>query len=488
MKKAILIFSICLTIGFTLKAQAPQGFNYQAVARNNSGVAVTNQSIGLKINLRQGTATGTITYSETHTATSSNIGLLNLVVGGGTVVNGTFNAIDWSAGPYFIEISMDVTGATNYVLMGTQQLMSVPYALYAANGGTTGAQGITGSTGAVGATGDAGTNGADGATGAVGSTGITGDIGATGVIGITGATGSFGSTGSTGSTGGTGIAGPTGDRYATTSSTSNDISVPSTPLTFTVDAGLAYSIGQEVIIAFSSTQQMVGTITNFNSGTGVMNVTVTTSIGSGSGLQPWSINLNGAPGPAGPVGATGSNGNNGATGATGNNGTNGSTGATGTNGIDGSTGATGTNGINGTTGATGNNGTNGSTGTTGSNGATGSTGPTGADAIFAVQFNVVNSGASAYLFDNASDYNSGSNINPAIKLYRGFTYKFNVSASGHPFIIATGTTGNTPYTVGVTNNGDDVGIITFKVPQDAPSALHYICQFHPSMTGTITIQ
>ncbi|MES2286983.1 MAG: hypothetical protein V4547_14930 [Bacteroidota bacterium] len=505
MKKAILIFSICLTFGFALKAQAPQGFNYQAVARNNSGVAVINQSIGLKINLRQGTATGTITYSETHTVTSSNIGLLNLIVGGGTVVSGTFNTIDWSAGPYFIEISMDITGGTNYVLMGTQQLMSVPYALYAANGGTTGAQGITGSTGATGLTGDQGAigvTGAVGSTGITGTTGIVGSTGASGTNGIDGIDGSTGALGITGSTGGTGIAGPTGDRYATTSSTSLNISVPTTPLTFTVETGLAYSIGQEVIIAFSSTQQMVGTITSYTSGTGVMDVTITTSIGSGSGLLPWSINLNGAPGPAGPVGVTGNNGNNGSTGATGlagSNGTNGSTGATGTNGIDGSTGSTGTNGINGSTGATGTNGINGATGSTGatgsngtngsagSNGTNGSTGPTGADATFAVQFNVVNSGASSYLFDNASDYNSGSNANPAIKLYRGFTYKFNVTASGHPFIIATGTTGNTPYTVGVTNNGDDVGVITFKVPQDAPATLHYICGNHSGMTGTITI-
>lgn len=484
MKKAILILSVFLIIGFTLKAQSPQGFNYQAVARNNSGVAVSNQSIGLKINLRQGTATGTIEYSETHTVTSSNIGLLNLVVGEGTVVSGTFNAIDWSAGPYFIEISMDVTGGTNYVLMGTQQLMSVPYALYAANGGTTGAQGITGSTGSTGST---GAQGAIGVTGAIGTTGITG---ATGVTGATGNIGTSGATGSTGSTGATGIAGPTGDRYATTSSTALNISVPTTPLTFTVETGLAYSIGQEVIIAFSSTQQMIGTITNFNSGTGVMDVTVTTSTGSGTGLQPWSINLNGAPGPAGPVGATGNNGSNGSTGstgATGNNGTDGLTGATGTNGIDGSMGATGTNGINGATGATGNNGTNGATGTTGNTGATGSTGATGADATFAIQFNIVNTG-SGYFFDNAADYNSGSNLNPAITLYRGFTYKFNLSASGHPFIISAGTSGIVPYTVGVTNNGITSGVITFKVPQDAPSTFHYICQFHSSMIGTITIQ
>lgn len=506
MKKIILIFSICLTIGFTLKAQAPQGFNYQAVARNNSGVAIINQSVGLKINLRQGTATGTITYSETHTATSSNIGLLNLVVGGGTVVSGTFNTIDWSAGPYFIEISMDVTGGTTYVLMGAQQLMSVPYALFAANGGTAGPQGVTGSTGTNGTNGTIGATGATGSVGATGAVGSTGITGTTGIVGATGDNGIAGATGSTGSTGATGIAGPTGDRYATTSSTPMNISAPSTPLTFTVQTGLAYSIGQEVIIAFSSTQQMTGAITAYNSGTGVMDVTVNTSTGSGSGLQPWSVNLNGAPGPAGPVGATGNNGSNGSngavgvTGSTGATGNNGSNGSNGSNGIDGSTGATGTNGINGATGATGNNGTNGAVGVTGSTGATGnngsngsngtngSTGPTGADATFAVQFNVVNSGASAYLFDNAADYNSGSNVNPAITLYRGFTYKFNVNAGGHPFVIATGTTGTTPYTVGVTNNGDDVGVITFKVPQDAPSTLHYICQFHSPMIGTITIQ
>lgn len=483
MKKALLVFSICLAIGFTLKAQAPQGFNYQAVARNNSGVAVTNQSIGLKINLRQGTANGTITYSETHTSTSNNIGLINLVVGGGTVVSGTFSAIDWSAGPYFIEISMDITGGTNYVLMGTQQLMSVPYALYAANGGTAGAQGTTGATGA---TGD---QGVIGVTGAVGPTGI---IGATGLIGATGDIGIAGATGSTGSTGATGIAGPTGDRYATTSSTALNISVPTTPLTFTVETGLAYSIGQEVIIAFSSTQQMVGTITNFNSGTGVMDVTVATSTGTGSGLQPWSINLNGAPGPAGPVGATGNNGSNGnngstgSTGATGNNGTNGLTGATGTNGIDGSTGATGTNGINGATGATGNNGTNGATGTTGNTGATGSTGATGADATFAVQFNILNNG-SGYQFDNASDYVSGANTNPIITLHRGFTYKFNINVGIHTFRIATGPSG-VQFNVGVSSNDITSGVITFKVPQNAPSTLYYYCTVHPSMGNTINIQ
>jgi len=486
MKKAILIFSICLTIFFTVKAQAPQGFNYQAVARNNSGVAITNQAVGLKISLRQGTATGTITYSETHTVTSGNTGLLNLVVGEGTVVSGTFNSIDWSAGPYFIEISMDVTGGTSYILMGTQQLMSVPYALYAANGGTTGAQGATGSTGPVGATGD---QGVIGVTGAMGSTGITGE---TGIMGATGNIGITGSTGSTGSTGDTGITGPTGDRYATTSATPMNVSAPSTALIFTVETGLAYSIGQEVIIAFSSTQQMAGTITNYNSGTGVMDVTVTTSMGSGALLQPWSVNLNGAPGPAGPVGVTGNNGSNGSTGATGAagsngaNGTDGVTGATGTNGTNGAIGVTGATGTNGNNGINGSTGATGNTGSAGTNGNTGSTGATGADATFAVQFNISNNGT-GYQIDNSADYVSGNNTNPTITLYKGFTYKFNISTGGsHPFRIAS-VQGGTAFNVGVSTNDVGQGVITFKVPHDAPSQLFYYCIFHPGMAGTINI-
>ncbi len=220
MKKiiAFLILNAAFLISF---AQAPQGFNYQAVARNLSGTALINQSIGMKISLRQGSSAGTIVYTETHTVTSNNLGLLNLVVGSGTPVTGTFNTINWANGPYFIEISMDITGGTAYALMGTQQLMSVPYALYAQNSGTPGTQGNTGATGAagtIGATGNSGATGLIGATGTSGSNGnngSTGATGATGTTGINGATGSSGIDGINGSTGATGTIGINGATGAT---------------------------------------------------------------------------------------------------------------------------------------------------------------------------------------------------------------------------------------------------------------------------------
>ena len=187
MKKALLLLSVSLLLNFTLKAQAPQGFNYQAVARNTTGIAITNQNIGLEISLRQGSATGTIVYTETFNTTSNNIGLINVVVGTGVVTAGTFNTINWASGVYFIEISMDITGGTSYSLMGTQQLMSVPYALYALSSG--------GTVGATGATGNNGTNGIDGATGATGTAGINGTNGTNGIDGATGATGTAGTNG-----------------------------------------------------------------------------------------------------------------------------------------------------------------------------------------------------------------------------------------------------------------------------------------------------
>ena len=102
-------------------------------------------------------------------------------------------------------------------------------------------------------------------------------------------------------------------------------------------------------------------------------------------------------------------------------------------------------------------------------------------------FQLVNSGTSAWLIDNASDYVSGSNANPTLTLTRGMTYRFNVTVSGHPFRIASSSFGPA-FTVGITNNDVESNVLTFKVPMDAPSQLFYYCMFHSSMNGIINIQ
>ena len=130
MKKFIAIFAF-LSLATGTFSQAPDGINYQAVIRDNAGAVLTNSPVGMKIAIRQTTATGTVVYEESFAPTTSAYGLVNIVVGQGTVISGIFASIDWASGPYFVEVAADETGGTNYSLLGTQQLMSVPYALYA---------------------------------------------------------------------------------------------------------------------------------------------------------------------------------------------------------------------------------------------------------------------------------------------------------------------------------------------------------------------
>ena len=112
-------------------AQAPQGINYQAVIRDNGGAVLANQAVGMKVAILQGSPSGTAVYEESFSPTTSQFGLVNVVIGQGTVISGDFTSIDWSAGPYYAEVSADETGGINYSVLGTQQLMSVPYSLYA---------------------------------------------------------------------------------------------------------------------------------------------------------------------------------------------------------------------------------------------------------------------------------------------------------------------------------------------------------------------
>ena len=131
MKKIILSLVAILTISLTSFGQAPEGFKYQAVVRDASNTILNNQAVGLRMTIQQGSIGGTTVYQETFAPITNAYGLVNLEIGTGTVVIGDFSVIDWSVGPYFIETAVDVTGGSSYAVMGTSQLMSVPYALYA---------------------------------------------------------------------------------------------------------------------------------------------------------------------------------------------------------------------------------------------------------------------------------------------------------------------------------------------------------------------
>jgi hypothetical protein len=126
---------IALIVITTINAQAPHGFNYQATVRNSSGALVINQNVLFKFNIMQNSQTSLPVYSETHQAPTDDLGQVNLTVGQGTATTGTFAGINWANGTYYLGIELN-TGS-GYVAMGTTQLLSVPYALYANSSGST---------------------------------------------------------------------------------------------------------------------------------------------------------------------------------------------------------------------------------------------------------------------------------------------------------------------------------------------------------------
>jgi hypothetical protein len=127
------LYTLILMTVFSVfcNSQIPQGISYQAIAQNNFGLPVINTAIGIKIDILNDSATGTILYSETHSKTTSLLGLYNLVIGQGATTLGNFANINWANGLKFFSISIDLSGGSNYTLVGTTQLLSVPYALCA---------------------------------------------------------------------------------------------------------------------------------------------------------------------------------------------------------------------------------------------------------------------------------------------------------------------------------------------------------------------
>jgi hypothetical protein len=416
------LYSILIALFLTINvfAQAPQKMSYQAVIRKSNNTLLASSPVGIKISILKDSATGTVVFAETYSpnpVTNAN-GLVSLEIGTGTAITGTFAAINWAIGPYFIKTETDPTGGTAYSITGTNELMSVPYALFSANGtpgpqGPAGANGTNGTngisvtnttvigdslfttlsngqiinagyvTGAQGATGAAGANGTNGTNGiSVTNTTVIGDsllitlsngqiinagyvTGAQGIQGLIGATGPQGPIGLTGPIGATGLTGATGPIGANGTNGTNGISVTNTAV-----------ISDSLFITLSNGQ--------------ILNAGYVTGTQGPQGLT-------GATGPQGPTGATGPQGPIGLTGAVG------ATGATGPQGPIGLTGATGATGLQGPIGLTG---PSGATGAQGLQGLTGAQGPAGTNGISVINSQVINDSLRITL-SNGTTINAG---------------------------------------------------------------------------------
>ena len=176
----IRLLSLVMAVTFFISsaiAQAPAKINYQAIVRNSAGTPLANGTVvSVRFQIHDTTATGPVIFQEDVSDTTNPFGLITHAIS----TNNSLTTVQWGSAPKWLEVLIDATGGTNYVDMGTSELISVPYALFAANSapgpeGPTGQQGIAGPTGANGPTGAQGLTGPTGNDGATGPTGPTGE-------------------------------------------------------------------------------------------------------------------------------------------------------------------------------------------------------------------------------------------------------------------------------------------------------------------------
>ena len=129
MRVGLFIFLIVITSVFTFAQTAPPGIPYQAIARNANGTPYVNANLTIRFSLHEQTATGTVSYAETKSLQTNDLGLFSTTFGSGAPITGTFAGINWAQTTKFLQVEINLGSA--WVDMGTQQLMSVPYAMYA---------------------------------------------------------------------------------------------------------------------------------------------------------------------------------------------------------------------------------------------------------------------------------------------------------------------------------------------------------------------
>ncbi len=132
MKKLVLL-SLAIGLSFLSLAQAPQLINYQAVIRNATGQVVQNQNVSLRLSIHEKYSVGINVYQEEHMVTTNDFGLVNIHIGAGVNKIGLLNAVKWGSDVHVLKVSLDQNGVSSFSAMGYAQLVSVPYALYAAN-------------------------------------------------------------------------------------------------------------------------------------------------------------------------------------------------------------------------------------------------------------------------------------------------------------------------------------------------------------------
>ncbi|MFT5744998.1 MAG: hypothetical protein ACI9XO_003880 [Paraglaciecola sp.] len=126
----LLLFIFSTTTIFAQDAP-PQAVCYQAVATDAEGRELMGADLAIRATILKGSPTGQVAYQEIQETSTDDFGLFNINIGEGSLVGGdALSNIDWGAGTYFLKMEMDPVSGSNFVELGTSQILSVPYALY----------------------------------------------------------------------------------------------------------------------------------------------------------------------------------------------------------------------------------------------------------------------------------------------------------------------------------------------------------------------
>lgn len=143
MKNNINILKLIFSIFFLLSVTAgifaqytPNEINYQGVARDAKGEPICKTDIQVVFSILRNSANGTIDYSERQTITTNEFGLFSAPIGTGSWVAGLYQnleSVDWGCCSHYLKVELVINNSNKIV--GSTQLYSVPYAMYAAKAG-----------------------------------------------------------------------------------------------------------------------------------------------------------------------------------------------------------------------------------------------------------------------------------------------------------------------------------------------------------------
>ncbi len=135
MRRLLLFTCILFLTALAATAQTPRAMNYQGLARDQAGELIANKLVALRISIVEGSPQGTTVYTEVHKTTTNAFGSFSLQIGRGAVEKGKFENIAWGSTNQYLRIEFDAAGGTSYKLMGSSELLSVPYAYHAGTAG-----------------------------------------------------------------------------------------------------------------------------------------------------------------------------------------------------------------------------------------------------------------------------------------------------------------------------------------------------------------